>query len=67
MFGAMTRIVTLSLLALASAFGFTACAGDSEPKPAGPVSNSSQIPWNAPIAGQGQGQMGMKPQNQYRR
>ena len=67
MFGPMMRIVSLSMLALAAAFGFTACAGDTETKPVGPVSESSQIPWNTPIAGQGQGQMGMMPQNQYRR
>ncbi|MES2475975.1 MAG: hypothetical protein V4640_09350 [Verrucomicrobiota bacterium] len=62
----MKRNVSFSLLVLAAALGLSACA-DSETKPAGPVSGSSQIPWNTPIAGQGQGQMGMMPQNQYRR
>jgi hypothetical protein len=33
----------------------------------GPQSETSKIPWNAPVAGQGQGQFGMLPQNQYRR
>jgi hypothetical protein len=33
----------------------------------GPVSETSKIPWNSPVAGQGQGQFGMMPQNQYRR
>lgn len=66
MFGPMKRNISLSLLALAAAVGLSACA-DTESKPAGPVSDSSQIPWNTPIAGQGQGQMGMMPQNQYRR
>jgi hypothetical protein len=43
------------------------CMGEPEKKPMGPVSESSQIPWNSPVAGQGQGQFGMMPQNQYRR
>jgi hypothetical protein len=66
MFSPMQRNISLCLLALVAALGITACA-DTEKKPAGPVSTSSQIPWNTPIAGQGQGQMGMMPQNQYRR
>jgi hypothetical protein len=40
---------------------------DLENKPRGPVSETSKIPWNSPVAGQGQGQFGMLPQNQYRR
>lgn len=40
---------------------------ESEKKPVGPVSDTSMIPWNSPVAGQGQGQFGMMPQNQYRR
>jgi hypothetical protein len=66
MFTPMKRNVFLCLLALAAAFGSSSCA-DMEKKPVGPVSDTSQIPWNTPIAGQGQGQMGMMPQNQYRR
>ncbi|MFU8893826.1 MAG: hypothetical protein ACNA8L_09375 [Luteolibacter sp.] len=53
-------ITAMLPLALAS------CA-DTEPKPAGPQSGSSALPWNTPVAGQGQGQFGMLPQNQYRR
>lgn len=55
------------LLAVAVGFAITSCADDTEKKPVGPVSETSQIPWNSPIAGQGQGQFGMMPQNQYRR
>ena len=58
---------SLILLVLVSGFGFTSCANETEKKPVGPVSDTSKIPWNAPIAGQGQGQLGMMPQNQYRR
>jgi hypothetical protein len=54
-------IVPAATLLLAS------CMGEPEKKPMGPVSESSQIPWNTPVAGQGQGQFGMLPQNQYRR
>jgi len=53
------------LLAAAAAF-FPSCADEST-KPVGPVSESSRIPWNAPVAGQGGGQFGMLPQNQHRR
>lgn len=63
----MKRNVSLCLLSLAVALGFSACAGETEKKPTGPVSADTQLPWNAPISGQGQGQMGMMPQNQYRR
>lgn len=63
----MKRNLSILLLALISAVGFTSCASETEPKPVGPVSETSKIPWNAPIAGQGQGQLGMMPQNQYRR
>jgi hypothetical protein len=63
----MKRNVSLLLLILTSAFGFTSCADDAEKKPVGPVSDTSKIPWNSPVAGQGQGQFGMMPQNQYRR
>jgi hypothetical protein len=63
----MKRNSSILLLALVSALGFTSCASDTEPKPVGPVSDTSKIPWNSPIAGQGQGQLGMMPQNQYRR
>lgn len=67
MFGAMKRNVSLLLAALLTGFGFTSCADEPEKKPVGPVSDTSKIPWNSPVAGQGQGQFGMMPQNQYRR
>lgn len=65
---AMKRSIMAALLAVSCGSGFTSC-GNQEPekKPVGPVSESSQIPWNTPVAGQGQGQFGMMPQNQYRR
>jgi hypothetical protein len=53
--------------ALAAGFILVSCAGEPEKKPVGPVSETSRIPWNTPVAGQGQGQFGMMPQNQYRR
>ena len=40
---------------------------DVQKKPVGPVSETSAIPWNSPVAGQGQGQFGMMNQNRYRR
>jgi hypothetical protein len=41
---------------------------ETEKKPVGPPgSGASNIPWNTPIAGQGQGQFGMMEQNRYRR
>jgi hypothetical protein len=52
---------------VAVGFGLSSCADEPEKKPVGPVSETSKIPWNSPIAGQGQGQFGMMPQNQYRR
>jgi len=55
------------LVTLIAVLGIAACADSSEPKPRGPVSESSQIPWNTPIAGQGQGQFGALPQSQTRR
>jgi hypothetical protein len=63
----MKRTVSLLLAALVTGFGFTSCADEPERKPVGPVSETSKIPWNTPVAGQGQGQFGMMPQNQYRR
>jgi hypothetical protein len=63
----MKRIISLTLVALVSGFGIVGCADEPEKKPVGPVSDTSKIPWNSPLAGQGQGQFGMLPQNQYRR
>jgi len=63
----MKRNISLLLTALLVGLGFTSCADTPEKQPVGPVSETSKIPWNTPIAGQGQGQFGMMPQNQYRR
>jgi len=63
----MKRYFGLFLLGLVAGLGLVSCAGEYEKKPAGPVSETSRIPWNTPVAGQGQGQFGMMPQNQYRR
>lgn len=63
----MQRHLTVVLFALAAALGLSSCATETERKPVGPVTETSKIPWNSPIAGQGQGQLGMMPQNQYRR
>lgn len=62
----MKRRLAFILIAV-SGLALTSCADSPEKKPVGPVSETSKIPWNAPIAGQGQGQLGMMPQNQYRR
>lgn len=60
---AMKRILLLA----AVVSGLSSCADTAEKKPTGPTSETSNIPWNSPVAGQGQGQFGMLPQNQYRR
>lgn len=57
----------LLLLAVAAGFGITSCAEEPDKKPVGPVSETGVIPWNSPVAGQGQGQFGALPQNQFRR
>lgn len=67
MFGAMKYKVSMLLGLVFAGLGFTSCADKPEKKPVGPVSETSNIPWNSPVAGQGQGQLGMMPQNQYRR
>lgn len=64
---AMKLKVVLLLAAVVGGFGFSSCAEPAAKKPVGPVSETSKIPWNTPVAGQGQGQFGMMPQNQYRR
>jgi hypothetical protein len=63
----MKKIVLLPASALISMFLFSSCAEEPQKKPVGPVSETSPIAWNTPIPGQGQGQMGMMPQNQHRR
>lgn len=62
----MKPFVLLGLLSCALPWMLGSCA-EPERKPVGPTTETSKIPWNRPIAGQGQGQMGMLPQNQYRR
>jgi hypothetical protein len=64
----MKFTIAAFLFVLGCGLGCTSCASTDElDKPVGPVSDTSNIPWNTPVAGQGQGQMGMIPQNQYRR
>ncbi len=55
------------LLATFMSLALSSCVTKEEKKPVGPVSQTSKIPWNSPISGQGQGQFGVLPQNQYRR
>jgi hypothetical protein len=61
------KIFLLLATVLIAGFGLNSCADEPEKKPVGPVSETSKIPWNTPVPGQGQGQFGMMPQNQYRR
>jgi hypothetical protein len=62
----MRAIITLAVAV--STLGLVSCLKEVEKKPAPPPgSQSSQIPWNTPVAGQGQGQFGMMEQNRYRR
>ena len=63
----MKRNPCLWLIVPFAICGFTSCADKPEKKPVGPVTETSKIPWNSPVPGQGQGQFGMMPQNQYRR
>lgn len=63
----MKRKFLPPLAVFIAVFAFTSCADEPEKVPVGPVSETSKIPWNTPVAGQGQGQFGMMPQNQHRR
>jgi hypothetical protein len=63
----MKRNLALWIAACLAAIGFTSCADEPEKKPVGPTTETSKIPWNSQVAGQGMGQMGIMPQNQYRR
>jgi hypothetical protein len=63
----MKTFIIITLTTFGAFVGLTSCVSDADRKPAGPVSETSKIPWNTPVAGQGQGQFGMMPQNQYRR
>jgi hypothetical protein len=63
----MKHRVSLLFAVVIIGSGCVSCVETAEKKPVGPVSETSKIPWNSPVAGQGQGQFGMMPQNQYRR
>lgn len=63
----MKREIALWTAACIAAIGFTSCAEEPEKKPVGPTTETSKIPWNSQVAGHGMGQMGVMPQNQYRR
>ena len=60
-------IIMLATAAFLPVSVLGSCAKEAEKKPVGPTTNTSRIPWNQPVPGQGQGQFGMMPQNQYRR
>lgn len=62
----MNRILLLGIVVCGLATILSSCV-EPERQVVGPTTETSKIPWNRPIAGQGQGQMGMLPQNQYRR
>ncbi len=57
----------LPLASLAAALAFTSCAGEPEKKPVGPTSENSRLSWTGQVTNPIQGQLGMLPQNQYRR
>jgi hypothetical protein len=63
----MKRFALWIAASIVTTFGFSSCADEPEKKPVGPTSETSQIPWNTQIPGQGMGQFGMMQQNQYRR
>lgn len=62
----MKNLICRSCLLL-QIFVLVSCVDAPERKPVGPVSQNSAIPWNSQRPGEGQGQLGMLPQNQYRR
>ncbi len=59
----MKRFVILAIVASC----FVSCTDQEPKKQLGPVSQSSQLPWNMPQKGQGGGALGAMPQNQHRR
>lgn len=63
----MKRFLLLSLFAACMPLGLASCAKESERKVVGPTSDTSNIPWNKPVSGQGAGQLGLMNQNRYRR
>ena len=62
----MKRFLLLGLFAASTPLAFTSCAKEPERKVVGPTSDTSKIPWNRPVAGQGGGQLNML-QNMQRR
>lgn len=65
---AMTKRVALPCSVLALVFcGLCSCAETPEKKPVGPTSENSKISWSGQVTSPIQGQLGMMPQNQYRR
>lgn len=54
-------LITLPVLAFAS------CANEPEKKPVPPTSQNSTISWTGQVTNPIQGQLGMLPQNQFRR
>jgi hypothetical protein len=63
----MRGIVAFILVISPIVLGLSSCMQEPEKKPVGPSGETSKIPWNTPVAGQGQGQFGMMEQNRYRR
>jgi hypothetical protein len=59
--------VISGLIAFGSVLGLVSCASEPEKKPVGPTTDTSPLSWNSQVPGQGMGQFGMMPQNQYRR
>lgn len=57
----------LAAIVLSAVLPLSSCTTEEkERKPVGPQSNSSQIPWNKPISGQGGGAFGALPQQPRR-
>ena len=63
----MKRLIFKALAAIAVPAFMMSCADEANTRPVGPQSDTSVMPWNTPVPGQGQGQFGMLPQNQHRR
>jgi hypothetical protein len=67
MFNPMRSLLFAAPVALL-AVSFVSCAPiEKEKKPVGPQSSASNMPWNTPVSGQGQGQFAMMPQLNQRR
>lgn len=61
------RLVLSGSLAVLLLCGLSSCAETPEKKPVGPTSENSKISWSGQVTSPIQGQLGMMPQNQYRR